>query len=137
MGDHAVAGRPDVRAGRWPSCSSTTTAPRTPSWAPASDEQIGVGADPDDDQHEVDVPAERLAVWSVAVDVQPAAVVGAAADPGDRGAGVHLDAVAVELGVHQGAEFGIDGGQHLGQHLDLGHARCRGWSAPSAISRPT
>ena len=33
---------------------------------------------------------------------------------------MNLDAVAFEFGVHQGAEFGIDGGQHLGEHLDLG-----------------
>ena len=36
------------------------------------DEQIGVGPNADHDQHQVDVPAEGLAVWSVAVDVKPA-----------------------------------------------------------------
>ncbi len=31
-----------------------------------------------------------------------------------------LDAVAIEFGMHQGAEFRIDGRQHLGEHLDMG-----------------
>ena len=58
--------------------------------------------------------------------MKPAAAVGAAADAGDGGAGVDLDAVAVEFGVHQGAEFGIDGRQHLGEHLDLGDGDASG-----------
>ena len=35
------------------------------------------------------------------------------------------DAVAFELGVDEGAEFGVDGGQHLGELFDL----CDGESA--------
>ena len=38
-----------------------------------------------------------------------------------------VDAVPVEFGVDERAEFGVDGRQHLGEHLDLGDLRCRGW----------
>ena len=38
----------------------------------------------------------------------------------DGGAGVHLDAVGGQFGVHQRAQLGVNGGQHLGQLFHLG-----------------
>ena len=49
-----------------------------------------------------------------------------AGDSGDSGVGEDFDTVAFELGVHQGAEFGVDGGQDFGQRFDLGHADAAG-----------
>ena len=48
-----------------------------------------------------------------------------------------VDAVAFEFGVHQGAEFGVDGRQHLGQHLDLGDGDAAGGQRlrPSPVRR--
>ena len=128
MGDHAVAGRPDVRQAGGHRLVDDDGASGAELCA-GLDEQVGVGADPDDDQHQVDVPAERLTVWSGPSTCSRAVAVGAAADAGDGGAGVDLDAVAFEFGVHQGAEFGVDGGQHLGEHLDLGDRDAAGGEA--------
>ena len=47
-------------------------------------------------------------------------------DAGDGRAGVDLDSVFGQFSVDQGAEFDIDGGQHFGQHLDLGDADAAG-----------
>ena len=44
----------------------------------------------------------------------------------DGGAGEDLDAAVGELGVHEGAELRVDGGQHLGQLLDLGDGQAPG-----------
>jgi hypothetical protein len=61
VSDHAVAGRPNVRqAGRHGlvdhhGTSGTNLRPRR-------NEQIGVGANTNYDQHKLDVPAERLLV---------------------------------------------------------------------------
>ena len=56
-----------------------------------------------------------------------------AADPGvgfvdrvDAGVARDVDAVAVELGVHERAELGVDGGKHLGELLDLGDGEAAG-----------
>ena len=50
------------------------------------------------------------------------------ADPGltsldrvDAGAAGHLDRVPLELGADECAELRVDGGEHFGQLLDLGH----------------
>ena len=37
-----------------------------------------------------------------------------------------VDAAGCQFGVHQGAELRVDGGQHLGQLLDLGHGQAAG-----------
>jgi hypothetical protein len=50
---------------------------------PGCNEQIGVRANADHDQHKVDVPAEGLLVGSEAIDVEPAAAVGGPADASD------------------------------------------------------
>ena len=82
VSDHAVASGPNVRQA---GChrfvdrhgtSGTDLCPRL-------DKQIGVRADADYDEHEVDVPAEGLVVWSEAIDVKPGAAVGASADACD------------------------------------------------------
>ena len=44
----------------------------------------------------------------------------------DAGGARHLDAVTHELGVDERAEFGVDGGEHLGQLLDLGNGEAAG-----------
>ena len=48
-------------------------------------------------------------------------ILGALLDRVDPGAARDLDVVALELGAHERAELGVDGGEHLGQLLDLGH----------------
>ena len=40
-----------------------------------------------------------------------------------------LDAVALEFGVDERAEFGIDGGENLGELLDLGDGEAAGGEA--------
>lgn len=71
VGDDAVAGRPNVRqAGRHRFVHHHGT-PGTDSRTRRK-QQISVWADTDHDQHQVDVPAEGLPVWSEAVDVKPA-----------------------------------------------------------------
>ena len=42
---------------------------------------------------------------------------------------MNRNAVAIEFGMHQGAEFGVDGGQHLGKQLDLGDSDAPGGEA--------
>jgi hypothetical protein len=42
---------------------------------------------------------------------------------------VNRNAVAIEFGMHQGTEFGIDGRQHLAKHLDLGDTNAPGGQA--------
>lgn len=78
----------------------------------------GVGADPDDDQDQVGLPAERFTVRPGAVHLEPVVVV--AADAGDGGAGDDVYVVGGQLFVDQSSELGVDGGQHLRQRLDLG-----------------
>ena len=85
-----------------------------------SDQQLGVGADPDDDQDQIHVPADLLAGRVDTLDPQPRAAAGTGLDPLHGGGGVDGDAAPGELGVDQCAELGVDRGQHLGQHLDLG-----------------
>jgi hypothetical protein len=84
-----------------------------------ADQQIGVWADADDGEDEVDVPADWLLVGAEAVDAEPAAVAARAGDSGDRRSGVHLHAVALEFGVHKRAELRVDRRENLGEHLDL------------------
>ena len=57
---------------------------------------------------------------------RPAAPGAAFADGVDGGAGEDLDAAGGELGVDEGAELRVDGGQHLGQLLDLGDGQAPG-----------
>ena len=45
------------------------------------------------------------------------------ADGLDGGSGQHLHAAVGQFGVYQRAEFRVDGGQHLGQLLQLGHPK--------------
>jgi hypothetical protein len=71
--------------------------------------------DPDDDKHEVDGGGEVGAVASLALHREGCVrLVDAACDAADRGGGFDFDAVGVELGVNEGAEVGVDGGQYLG-----------------------
>ena len=49
-----------------------------------------------------------------------------AGDGGDGGVGEDFDTVAFEFGVHEGAEFGVDGGQNFGQRFDLGDVDAAG-----------
>ena len=67
------------------------------------------------------MPGDRLSVAGDRVDLQRRVPAGrGAADGLDCGAGEHCDAARLQLGVDQGAELRVDGGQHLGQLLDLG-----------------
>ena len=61
------------------------------------------------------------------VDPQPAGRAGAgAADLPYRGAGQDGHAVAFQLGADEGAELRVDGGQYLGELLDLGDGQAAG-----------
>jgi glycerate kinase len=92
--------------------------------------------DTGDDEDQVGVPAAWFVVGAAALDVEAPRPGLGAGDAGDGGAGVHIDAVGAEFGADEGAEFRVDGGQHLGQRFDLSDVDTARVS-PSAISRPT
>ena len=75
--------------------------------------QFGVGAD-NDDEDEVGCAGEGLVVVGGG-DGQGAGV--GSGDRGHGGVGEDLDAVALQLRVNHGREFGTDGGQNLGQRF--------------------
>jgi hypothetical protein len=85
---------------------STTTAPR----GAGGDEHVRVRPHTDDDEHEIDVPTEKLVVRTGSVDVQRRPSARGARDGGDGGAGVHVDGVFSQLGVDECAECRVDGG---------------------------
>ena len=82
MSDYAVAGRPNVRQA---GCHGLVDRHGTSGTDLCTrlDQQIGVRANTDHDEHEVDVPTERFLVWSEAIDMRPVAAVGASADASD------------------------------------------------------
>jgi hypothetical protein len=75
VSDYAVAGGPNVRQA---GCHRLVDRHGTSGTdlCPRLDEQIGVRTNTDNDQHEVDVPAEGLPVWSDAIEVKSGAAVG-------------------------------------------------------------
>ena len=87
--------------------SSTTMAPLMPRSGAGVGGEFGVGVDSDDDEDEIDCARDGLAVMAGG-DSECAGV--AAGDGGDSGVGEDFDTVAFEFGVHEGAEFGVDGG---------------------------
>ena len=107
---------------------STTIACLTPSSAPAAAARSRVGSHADDDEHDVgrvDVSGSPPSVrWRGprARRVESRRCVIAST----RVLQCDLDAVALELGVDERAELGVDGRQHLGQLLELGDLRGRG-----------
>ena len=91
-----------------------------PGLGAGGDEQVCVRPHTDDGEHEVDIPTEKLVVRTGSVDVQRRTSAKGARDGGDGRARVHLDGMFAELGVDECAECRVDGGENLGQHLDLG-----------------
>ena len=84
--------------------------------------QIDIGPDPDEDENDVGITPERSAVAGCALDAQPRSRprVGAR-DALHRCAGHHVDTMDTKLRRDGGTELGVDGGEHLGKLLDLGH----------------
>ena len=121
VGDHAVPGGEHIgQAGPHPAVDRDRAldAERGPGFG----RQGGVGADADDDQDHVGRPGHGRAVGCGGLDVQPPGLARlGAGDRLDGGAGQHLHAVGGQFGVDQRAQLRVDGGQHLGQLLHLGH----------------
>ena len=77
--------------------------------------QADLGPDTDDDQDHVSLPGHGHAVGRGGLDPQPGCLAcRVAADLPHSGAGQHLDPTGGQLGVHQRAQAGVDGGQDLG-----------------------
>lgn len=91
-----------------------------------SNEQIGVGTNPDHDEDQVDIPTEGRAVVGLAKDVEPGV---GPADAGDGRAGAHIHAVSDQFLADECAEFDVYGGKYFGEHLDLGDLDAAGGEA--------
>ena len=77
--------------------------------------QGGLGPHPDHDQDHIGGPGHGRAVGCGGNHLQLSwSTRRGGADGLDGGAGQDLYAAGGELGVHEGAESGVDGGQHLG-----------------------
>ena len=133
MGDHAVPGGPHSRqVGRHRLIDQHRTA--GPGGGAGPGEQIGVWSDPDHNEHQVDVPADRPARRVEPVDMQSGG--GPDADLGDRGRGLHSDPVLDQFGVDLGAKLGSTVGSTSGS-ISTWVTGIRRAVSPSAISNPT
>lgn len=75
------------------------------------------GSGGDHDEYQIDRAGEAFTA-TVGGDGECSGIV--ARYRGDGGGGEDFDAVGLEFGPHQVAEFGVDGGQDFGQRFDLG-----------------
>ena len=121
MGDHAVTGGPDAREPGAHVLIHHHGAPRTETRSRTL-EELRVGAHTDDDEHEVRGLLEGPALVGAADRQAPRGLL----DTGDSGAHPYPDAVGSELLVDEGAEFGVEGGEHLPAALELGHVQAAG-----------
>jgi hypothetical protein len=95
--------------------------------------EVGVRAD--DDEHEVCLACQSVAV-PMGLDTQPGCAIGGAGDGCDGGSREDLDPVPIEFGVDEDAELGVPGGQDLGEGFDLSDGRPAGGEARRRRSRP-
>jgi len=103
----------------------------------SSDGQPRIGTHPGDDQRQVGEPGQVLAIDTIGLDIQTAAViVPGFADLPDRGPRQDLDTVPGQFGEYQRAQSRINGRQHFGQLLHLRDRQSAGGQG-TAISRPT
>ena len=120
VGDHAVPGGAHVRQAGAHRRRRRRSRPRRRVAAPASASRSVSGRTPTTTRTRSASAGDGCAVGCRGRRRAAARSAGARLMRRDGGAGEDLDAVAVELGVDEGAEFGVDGGQHLGELLDLG-----------------
>ena len=136
VGDHAVAGRVDARQPR-PHAPVHSDRAAGAEAGPGADGEGGFRADPGHHQDKPGVHGDRRAAGRDRLDAQRGGLAGpGAADLPYRGAGEHGHAAGFQLGADQGAELAVDGGQHLGELLELGDPPVPRAVSASAISRP-
>ena len=126
VGDHAVAGRVDAGQAGAHRCVHADRAAGAEG-GPGADGETGFRTDPGHHQDKPGVHGDRRAVGGDRLDVQRTGLAAlGAADLLHRGAGEHGHAAGFQLGADQGAELAVDGGQHLGELLELGHPQSPG-----------
>ena len=121
MGDDTVARREDVGQVR---AHLAVDGNRSlwPERGPGRGREFTVRSYTDDNENHVEGAPDGRTVRDRSLDMQPAGLAGlAAADALDCCAREHLDTVGDELGVDELAELDIDGREHFGQLLHLGH----------------
>ena len=126
VGDHAVAGRVDAgQAGPHRRVHADRAAGAE--GGPGADGEAGFRTDPGHHQDQPGVHGDRRAVCGDRLDPQRGGLAAlGATDLLHRGAGEHGHAAGFQLGADQGAELAVDGGQHLGELLELGHPQSPG-----------